>query len=83
MAGSMLKLYPNPGTGKFTIEIAGLKGNAVVLFDLTGKLTHAVPVEAEGDDRYRFDISDQPEGIYMVKAQTQFGVKIIRVLKVH
>jgi hypothetical protein len=78
-----LKLFPNPGSGIFTIEVSKPKTNTVMVCDEVGKFSETVPIEQAGEGRYQFNISHQSQGIYFIKIQTEYGLKMARLVKVN
>lgn len=64
---SGIKLYPNPGDGRFTIDFAsepGNRGNSITITDYSGRI-----IERKSDIReriYHADISSLPAGIYLI-----------------
>jgi hypothetical protein len=60
-----LKLYPNPSTGMFFVELPeNVKGGEAVVMDMNGKL-----IERKSflpDSKLSFDLSYAPKGTYMV-----------------
>lgn len=55
-------LFPNPTTGKFTIQNAGLEIDGIVIYSLLGEKVMSTKLQPE------FDISGLPSGVYIVKA---------------
>jgi len=84
LAQSSFKLYPNPTTGKFTIEqtsgsvyervkveIYGMRGEKVLTGELLGEMKHD------------FSISDFPAGLYFVKVMAGEDAQTIKLIKTH
>lgn len=65
-------IYPNPGTGVFTILGENIK--SVNVIDLSGKLIYkgTSPV---------FNITDQPKGIYLVAVQTDKETVVRKIVR--
>ncbi len=62
-----LTLYPNPSTGRFTLEMRGepTAEVAFVLVDATGRLLHQSRADfSAGELKQRFDLPDLPGGRY-------------------
>jgi hypothetical protein len=78
-------LFPNPGTGKFTLLLPALNGQAVEIsvWDARGRLleTRQVRRSAAGRQPENFDLSHQPAGVFLVKVQTPKGVVLKKVIK--
>ncbi len=62
-----IEIYPNPTQGKFHIEADGIKGS-VSVHSLTGK--HIVEKQMN-QDRIYIDISGYPDGIYLIKINSE------------
>lgn len=65
-----VKIYPNPSTGKFIIKSSPVKINKMVVSNLLGLPVYTS--EAVGSD-FEIDLSGQPDGIYLLKLQTEKG----------
>ena len=65
-------VYPNPGTGQFTVLGENIKG--VKVTDLAGKLVYegTTPV---------IDLTQQPKGVYMVTIQTEMESVVKKIIK--
>lgn len=72
-----VKVYPNPASTIFTIE-ASSDIKSVQLYDIQGRQLQAL--SAEGQSR-QIDVSALPSGIYFVKAATQNGTAVQKVVK--
>ncbi|MCD4792477.1 MAG: C10 family peptidase [Bacteroidales bacterium] len=59
---SNVNLFPNPATNN--IEIDGIAGNSVLIYDISGKLVYSAIADS---DNYIIDISDLAEGFYTVR----------------
>jgi hypothetical protein len=68
-----LRIYPNPSTGLFTVELPGGRNEAVILsvYDLTGRmlLTRSVS-PAVNSEVVELDLQDAAAGIYLLQAVT-------------
>jgi hypothetical protein len=82
-ADHSLKVFPNPGAGIFTIDVFRPKTNTIMLCDQMGRLAETVVIEPDGEGRYRFNISHHAQGVYFVSIQTDYGVKMTRLVKVN
>ena len=72
------EVYPNPTTGKFSIENSELRMENVEVYDVYGKLVMAVKV---GDNRAELDLSGNASGVYFTRIITDKGVVIKRIVK--
>ncbi|RYZ99876.1 MAG: DUF5011 domain-containing protein [Sphingobacteriaceae bacterium] len=68
----LVKVYPNPNTGKFTVE-ANLPANEQVRISITNLLGQEVAVISNGalsNHTFSIDLSDQKAGVYMMTVVT-------------
>lgn len=73
---NLFDLSPNPTTGTFTIE-SSQKISSVEITDVMGRRIKTRRIEKQEE---KIDLSDQPKGIYFIKAQDEnenFAVKKI------
>ena len=79
---SQFRLWPNPTTGNFTIELvasAGLSSIQVDIYDnLGGKI---LTKELDGQLRHEFSLSDRPAGIYFIRVVSKSGVKTGKIIR--
>lgn len=69
-----INLFPNPSQGLVTLHLATLPKSAMVsIFDLTGKKVFAAPVLQM---QSVMDISNLSNGLYVVRLETNEGVRI-------
>ncbi len=73
-------LYPNPSHHQFTLDNGKTLIKEIYLYDAMGKKVKYLPVHAHSTT---VDVSDLPNGIYVVKTTTANGVLIrkIQILK--
>ena len=78
-----LKIFPNPGSGLFTISAKGSITDQVNL-EVLNILGQSIYREDLGDhwgtQLHLVDLQDQPEGSYLFKFSTQKEMKIIKVM---
>lgn len=60
---SLLKVYPNPCNGLFTIDSGNLKAAAIRIYTVTGECIYS---KQNLTDKY-IDIQDQPKGVYFMQ----------------
>jgi hypothetical protein len=77
IAGSNVRVYPNPTSGAFTIELDAAEANVQVM-DVTGRVV--VDTKATGGT-INVNISDLSNGVYTVKVQGNDAMDVIRVIK--
>ncbi|MDD3281712.1 MAG: T9SS type A sorting domain-containing protein, partial [Bacteroidales bacterium] len=71
-----LRLYPNPSNYKFTLDNGQSLMKEVYLYDVMGRNVQHLPVNAPSTT---IDVSDLPNGIYVVKINTASGVLVRKV----
>ncbi len=75
---SDIVIYPNPTTGKLTINNSKSIINNVVIIDITGKTIKQLPVNS---NQLTIDISSYPNGIYFIKLQNNEGIETRKIIK--
>ncbi len=80
---SGISLYPNPNNGEFNVELPTQLGGDLTLTvsELSGKLIREREANAGNQESLKFDISDLPDGVYLVTIKTAEGSKNFRVVK--
>jgi len=74
----LLKIYPNPTTGKLKVESGELRVESIEIYDAFGKKVDKSRANAS---ETTMDISHLPSGVYFVKIFTEAGDVIKKVLK--
>jgi hypothetical protein len=72
-------IYPNPTTGKFTLDLKGVGAATVQVHDMYGKSILAAMESV--DPSMVLDLSNHPSGIYFVTVQSAQGSKTLRVVR--
>ncbi len=72
---SQVSVYPNPGTGLFTVEAAG---NNVNVYDIYGKLVLSNVIST---DKTVVDLSNQAAGVYFVHVTDNKGTSVSKIVK--
>ena len=74
-----INLYPNPSSGKFTIELNNSTNEQIVVevFDITGNL---ILQNIHNDNSISLNLFRHPKGIYMVKIQNGQQVFIEKLI---
>ena len=72
-----VSIYPNPTSGMVSIEGANL--NQVSVFNLLGEEVRRMAAQGE---HTTLDLSDLPDGIYVVKASAETGSQSFRIVKI-
>ena len=74
------KVYPNPSTGKFTLELSEIASSVTVeIYGIMGE--QILRQEVSGFTIYEFDLSTQARGIYIVRVLNGDKMEIQRVVK--
>ncbi len=74
----LIDIYPNPTTGPIRINNEELIIKNVAVYDIYGK---EVLKQEVGSQKYEVDLSNQPQGIYIIKVTTSKGVAVEKVVK--
>lgn len=75
---SLVKIYPNPNNGKFTLETEGIPsniGSEIRIYDLLGNEIYNQKLNTS---KAEFDLSDQAKGIYFLKVYSRNGLVALR-----
>ncbi|NVO31340.1 T9SS type A sorting domain-containing protein [Hymenobacter lapidiphilus] len=82
LAGSSLQLYPNPTTdGRLTVKLGGYtKVVELTVYNAVGQLVRTLSVPA-GRLEQPLDLSQLPSGVYVLKARTDGGLDVRRIVK--
>lgn len=81
--GAEMKVYPNPTTGALVVELLNIEGNPeIMLLDASGKLLQRdwIQTSAGKAVRYDLDLSSYPEGMYLIKLQSESNISTQRVI---
>lgn len=73
-----LTVWPNPSTGRFHVSVENSTISNIFIFDYSGRLLEQIslsPIESKFD----LDLSEKPEGVYLLKIQTGEEVRLARV----
>ena len=74
-----IKVYPNPNTGAFTLEIPGITGTATILIsDLSGRVMHT---ESTTEPTLNIDMNNYADGAYLLQVSVNgkvYSTKLIR-----
>ncbi|SDY51288.1 beta strand repeat-containing protein [Hymenobacter psychrophilus] len=82
LAGSSLQLYPNPTTdGLLTVKLGGYnKAVELTVYNAVGQQVRTLSVPA-GRLEQPLDLSQLPNGVYVLKARTEGGLDVRRIVK--
>ncbi|MFH2143054.1 MAG: T9SS type A sorting domain-containing protein, partial [Bacteroidota bacterium] len=66
-----VKIYPNPTTGKISVQAEGIE--QIEVMNIEGRQIY------NGKEN-EIDLSSQPKGIYIIKVQTSKGVSVEKII---
>lgn len=80
-----VRLYPNPTSGEFTLDLAqtGVSLTGLEIVNEKGMLIEKRNFQADrktASGIFRFNLSNQPAGVYYVKVTGTDGVRVIKVV---
>lgn len=78
-----IKVYPNPTTGQITLNVSENAGEVLQysIWDIQGKNIHiSEPARVIGNYQTQIDLSNYPQGMYLIKVQQGKSVYCVKVL---
>lgn len=76
--------FPNPTSGKFTLQLdTNEHSSKIELYDIVGNLVKTLFAGEHNSQRFDFDISDVPSGLYFVKVTQPHTTKILKIMKIN
>ena len=79
---SFFKVYPNPTTGNFILELTGEALVDRVKVDVYGSWGEKVlTAQLSGERKHEFSLSDRPEGVYFIRVITGDKAKTVKIIK--
>lgn len=75
---SSFEVYPNPSNGNFNLQLKDVSDVMIEIIDLTGKKVLEQKILENKTD---IDISNQPNGIYLVKLIKANSIEVKRIIK--
>ncbi|MEI6435462.1 MAG: T9SS type A sorting domain-containing protein, partial [Bacteroidota bacterium] len=77
-----VKIYPNPTTDKFTLELFGIEKSEKIRVEIYGMTGAKVMSEdIAGEMKHDFSLSDKPVGIYLIQVISSQGSYTSRIIK--
>ncbi|MBA3663653.1 MAG: T9SS type A sorting domain-containing protein [Bacteroidetes bacterium] len=73
-----VRVYPNPNSGQFTIELNNGAAKYIEISDLTGRIIFS---QVSSDDHMTISLADYANGVYFAKIQSNNSVEVVRVIK--
>ena len=77
-AAEGLKVYPNPNSGEFTVEMTSGSSKTISVTDVTGRV---ILTDSTDDASFRVNINQLAGGVYYVKVSSGGAVNVIKVVK--
>lgn len=77
---SELKIFPNPTSGDFTIEVIGNKYYRIDVIDVLGNFILKESL-INNSTKFSVNINDYPKGIYFLKAQNNSEQRVYKIIK--
>lgn len=74
-----IKLYPNPTTGNFVIELGQVMETQITIVDVTGKEVYTI--DNVMDEKINVSLDDFSNGVYFVKVQSNEQQEVIKLIK--
>ncbi|MBE0661953.1 MAG: choice-of-anchor J domain-containing protein [Bacteroidales bacterium] len=76
------KVYPNPSSGVFALELSGLEQTEKVTVEIYGMMGERVlQSDLSGSQIYQFDMSAMPRGVYILRIMHSGQAEIQRIIK--
>lgn len=75
---SGVRIYPNPTSGIFTVEVKNALLKTIQVTDLTGRI---IMTNTSNNEKINLNINTLSNGIYYVKIQTDDAIEVIKVVK--
>lgn len=72
-----LRVFPNPSSGVFVLELPG-KEKAITVTDITGRMIHT---DKSGQDQMLIDLKSYSSGVYYIGVETNETFEVIKVIK--
>ncbi|MEI7725862.1 MAG: T9SS type A sorting domain-containing protein [Bacteroidota bacterium] len=79
---SFFKVYPNPTTGNFMVELPDMKPSETIhvdIYDVQG--AKLIIKELKGKGSYQFDLSDYPAGVYLIRVFSGNKTGTVKLIK--
>jgi hypothetical protein len=79
---NLIKVYPNPSAGTFTLELDGLNGIFEIrITDLAGKTAYVENITLNGTKSSRLiDLSSKPKGLYFLRMANKIEIRTEKII---
>jgi hypothetical protein len=74
----IVRVYPNPTSGAFVIELNDQSQKSIVVTDMMGRV---VENTVSSSEKVNIDINNRASGIYYVKVVSGDNVSVIKIVK--
>lgn len=82
VAEAVFSVFPNPTTGRFTLQMKEVDENTVINVEIFGMMGERVlQSQLSGQNQYEFDLSNSPRGVYIVRVLQGTEMGVLRVIK--
>jgi len=79
---SSFKIYPNPTTGTFILELTGDISVEKVTVDIYGIWGEKILTETiNGERKHEFSLSDKPSGVYFIRIISGNKAETVKIIK--
>jgi hypothetical protein len=76
------KVYPNPNSGMFALELSGVEETAKVTVEIYSMMgERLLQSDLSGSQVYQFDLSAMPKGVYILRIMNGGQAEIQRIIK--
>ena len=73
-----LNVFPNPTTGLFTVELNGLPGATITIYDIHGKMLISTQ---KLENQMNFSLNEYENGVYLVHVESNHAKVVQRIIK--
>ncbi len=81
-AGDVIRVYPNPNEGVFSVEIPAVHKEAEIqISDITGRIIQTRTISGNNGEPVQFSLGSIAQGMYFVKVRTGDKIYINKLIK--
>jgi len=74
-----IQAYPNPTTGLYNIKMVNDDIKTIEVYQLNSQMVSSYHLD--GSQEFQLDLSDMPNGIYMIKVQSEKHITVLKTVK--
>ncbi|MFZ4520330.1 MAG: T9SS type A sorting domain-containing protein [Bacteroidales bacterium] len=79
---SYLKVYPNPATGNFMVDLSGKKSPGKITVEIFGGQGDKLVTKAlNGNGPFEFEWNDRPVGVYFIRMVSENRTETVKLIK--